>query len=105
MLSFDQHITKYKLISSGVKMTGLRKARSRMIADALIKGEAVRGNHKVRYTPAMDTIDFLYRDTPIMVFFIEAKEIHTIPTDYEHTQATENQRNLARLAIQEVFGV
>ena len=107
LLTIEEQQEKYKQIANGVKMTGLRKVRSRMIAEALLRGVSERGNSMVTVERADEYayLKFYYRGTCICTYDIGKKQYEDTATQFEHTASTQNQRDLARQAISEVFGV
>ncbi len=102
----DDIIKRQNLQALGFKMTGLRKARSKLIAQALIHGEAENGNHKVI---AFNTgggygLVFTYRGTPITIYTTYDNEFRDVPTRFSDYPSTINQRKIARESVLEFFG-
>jgi hypothetical protein len=87
----------------GYKLTGLRWARSRLLAQALQAGSAELGNHKIVYKNLVAT--FYYKGTPITEYNFKTLQFKDLPTGFEHTKSTPNQRKVARFAVFEVTGI
>lgn len=87
----------------------LRKAKTKLLADAVANGEATKGNHQVTCTDLITAMFFTmkYRDTPILAAAMVKhnntwliQEIHA--GDYDNTPATIRQRQEFKLAIDEM---
>ena len=86
----------------------LKKSRSRMIADAILFGEVVKGNLSVRCRKlsvkgeSADVIIFSYRGTDILAWHLDKDAVVDVHAGrYEDTMSTFNQRKEARKAIDE----
>lgn len=107
-MTIEEQKKKYDLIAQGLKVTGLGLVRSHMIVETLIRGKSERGNSAIikrSATWAGEALEFFYRDTPILWYFLADQTAQDIKTDFDLTTSTKNQRELALKALSEVFGV